>query len=203
MSRLRLAGVRFGPLTEVQLELAPGEIGWLTGPSGSGKTRILYLAAGLLAPEGGSVLLDGASPAPDKVAMLFQNPDYQLIASPVGEDIRFNAQSEETAREAERVTQCQDLAQCDPSALSPGQRRRVALAGALAAECPLLLLDTPFAGMGFEEAQLLCKAVRTFLKDRSTATLITGDPPDRTTSEKGWSVPNWSRSQSPGPIPIP
>lgn len=186
-----MTGVGFPPLSGIQLELAPGEIGWLQGRSGEGKTLVLYLAAGLVAPEAGSVYLEGAPPTPEKVAMVFQNPDYQLLGATAREDIDLNAFAPERSREAARATECEGLLEQSPSRLTPGQRRRVALAGALASGRPLLALDTPFAGMGSGEARALWEGIRGFLEGWDTTPLITGEPPPEVHPDRIWQVGNW------------
>jgi len=191
-----MSGVSLPPLGGIQLELPPGEVGWLQGPSGEGKTLVLYLAAGLVAPKTGSVHLEGAPPAPEKVAMVFQNPDYQLLGATAGEDIDLNAVDPEWAREAARATGCGDLLERSPSTLTPGQRRRVALAGALASGRPLLALDTPFAGMGSAESSALWQGIQGFLEGRDTTLLVTGEPPPGVQPDPVWQVGEWKEPPS-------
>ncbi len=198
-----MIGVGLPPLSGVQLALAPGEIGWLQGCSGEGKTLVLYLSAGLVVPESGSVYLEGGPPVPEKVAMVFQNPDYQLLGSNAGEDIGLNAPSPEWAREAARATGCADFLGHSPSALTPGQRRRVALAGALASGRPFLALDTPFAGMGSAEARALWQGIQGFLEDWDTTLLVTGEPPPGVHPDPVWQVGQWREPPTDSADPFP
>ena len=177
MTVLSLTDAGLGPLDGIRLALEEGERVWLRGPSGSGKSLLLYLAAGLLQPRNGSVSVNGGSPRPERVAMLFQNPDYQLLAPTVEADVALNAASTEAAEAAQAAAGCADLAQAAIGALSPGQRRKAALAGVLATEAPLVLLDTPFAGMDRAEAADLWSGLRAFFESRPTAVLGTGEPP--------------------------
>ena len=191
MTVLRFAGADFAPLGGMDLTLEAGERLWVQGASGSGKTLLLYLAAGLLYPRSGSVTLCGEPPRPDKVAMLFQNPDYQIIAPTVTADVRLNAASEEAAETALATTDCKHLADATIAGLSPGQRRRVALAGVLAAAPPLVLLDTPFAGMDRREADGLWAGVRAFAEGRTMTILATGPTPDSEPAETTVEVAQW------------
>ena len=189
MTALRLKAAGLGPLTGIQLDLGKGERAWLQGPSASGKTLVLYLAAGLLLPETGSVTLCGEPPRPGRIAMLFQNPDYQLIAPTVGADVRLNAASDE----AMHATGCAALSEASVTALSPGQRRRAALAGVLAARPALALLDVPFAGMGRAEAEGLWEPVAAFLAAHRIAVLATGEPPHPQHGDTTLVVAHWHK----------
>jgi len=193
VTALAMAAVEEGPLAGVDLELAPGQIAWLRGPSGSGKTLLLYVAAGLRVPAAGSVTVNGSQPGPGRAAMLFQNPDYQLLAATVGADVRLNAASPAAAAEALERTGSAAWAETGVTALSPGQRRITALAGVLATEAPLLLLDTPFAGMARGEAERLWSAARAFALERDAAVLATGEPPRDGPADPTLEVELWHR----------
>ncbi len=185
-----------GPLAGVDLRLESGRIGWVQGPSGSGKTLLLYLAAGLVEPARGRIRVDEAPPGPGRVAMLFQNPDYQLVATRVADDVAMGAEMAAVSP-ALAATGCNELADRPMDGLSPGQRRRVALAGVLAAAPPLVLLDTPFAGMGCREAAELWSAVRLFLVEQGCGVLITGEPPGEAPGDPVWDVTRWRSPSAP------
>ncbi|MEF8794291.1 ATP-binding cassette domain-containing protein [Thiohalorhabdus sp.] len=191
MTVLRFAGAGFPPLDGMDLSVGAGERLWLQGPSATGKTLALYLAAGLLNPRSGSVTVGDEPPRPGRVAMQFQNPDYQLLAATVRTDVQLNATSEETAEAALDITGCKSLADAALPGLSPGQRRRAALAGVLAAAPPLILLDTPFAGMDRTEAEELWAGVRTFAAGRALAILATGPAPVSEPEETTVEVAQW------------
>ena len=193
MTVLRFAGAGFGPLGDMDLSLAAGERLWLRGPAGSGKTLVLYLAAGLLHPRTGAVTVAGTAPGPGRVAMLFQNPDYQLLAPTVAADVRLNAASEETAGDALSAAGCEGLAEAALTRLSPGQRRRAALAGVLAAAPPVVLLDTPVAGMDRTESADLWAGIRAFAAGRGLAILATGPSPESDPPEPSLEVAQWRR----------
>jgi energy-coupling factor transporter ATP-binding protein EcfA2 len=186
-----MAGAGFGPLAGIDLSLNPGERLWLRGPAGSGKTLVLYLASGLLQPRQGSVSVGGKTPAPGRLAMLFQNPDYQLLAATVSEDVALNAASPESAAAAQEAAGCRSISDASLAELSPGQRRKAALAGVLAAEAPLVLLDAPCAGFDREEAGAVWSGVLDFLEKRQTAVLATGEPPLAGPADTTWEVAQW------------
>lgn len=153
-------------LSNVSLAVAPGERVCVLGPNGSGKSTLASVLCGLLAPDEGTVDLVGervmADGRPDFAAyrrarrslgLVFQNPDDQIVTTVVEEDVAFGPENlgvsagqigERVRRELARVAM-QDYAKADPTRLSGGQKQRVALAGALAMEPAVLVLDEPGA----------------------------------------------------------
>jgi energy-coupling factor transport system ATP-binding protein len=125
----------------------PGPGLWmLVGSNGSGKSTLLRLVAGLLQPSGGSIR-SGAKPA-----LVFQNPDHQLLLPSCGSDLQLALPRGLPPRERrDRVRQAlaqvglTDLRRRPIHTLSGGQKQRLAIAGALASEAGLLLLDEPTA----------------------------------------------------------
>ena len=163
------AGTPFeGPaLFDVNLEVKTGSYTALIGHTGSGKSTILQLLNGLLTPSSGSVLVDdieitAASINKDikqvrkKVGLVFQFAESQVFAETVLEDVAFGPQNFGVSKEeAERVAReklllvgiSEDLFVRSPFELSGGQMRRVAIAGILAVEPEVLVLDEPTAGL--------------------------------------------------------
>ena len=163
------AGTPFeGPaLFDVNLEVKTGSYTALIGHTGSGKSTILQLLNGLLTPSSGSVLVDdieitAASINKDikqvrkKVGLVFQFAESQVFAETVLEDVAFGPQNFGVSKEeAERVAReklllvgiSEDLFVRSPFELSGGQMRRVAIAGILAMEPEVLVLDEPTAGL--------------------------------------------------------
>lgn len=168
-----LRGVRFSydggatwALDGVDLDVAFGERVCLLGANGSGKSTLARLVAAISAPDGGTVELmglpcfsdgrpDGASyaEARSRISMVFQNPEDQIVTTRVADDVAFGPENlgwpperigAAVARELDRVSMA-DLAEADPTRLSGGQQQRVAIAGALAMEPDLLVLDEPGA----------------------------------------------------------
>lgn len=118
----------------------------LVGSNGSGKSTLLRLIAGLLQPDRGTIH------TPLQPAMVFQNPDHQLLMPTCGSDLQLGLPDPSSPEQAQqRVAQLlamvglQGLAMRPIHTLSGGQKQRLAIAGALAADATLLLLDEPTA----------------------------------------------------------
>jgi len=149
-------------LSDIHLDVQQGEFCGILGSNGSGKTTLLRLLDGMLKEFSGSVLLDGddirrLSPRQiyGKVGLVFQNPDEQLFAHSVYEDVAFGPRNmgfgeEQVALrvgEALEAVEMADLAAKDIHNLSYGQKKRVCIAGLLAMGHEILLLDEPTAGL--------------------------------------------------------
>jgi energy-coupling factor transport system ATP-binding protein len=118
----------------------------LVGSNGSGKSTLLRLIAGLLIPDHGRIH------TPLRPALVFQNPDHQLLMPTCGSDLRLGLPEHLSPREAGARIEAllegvglQGVAQRPIHTLSGGQKQRLAIAGALAADSTLLLLDEPTA----------------------------------------------------------
>jgi cobalt/nickel transport system ATP-binding protein len=131
------------------------------GPNGSGKTTMLFHILGLLKPSEGSVRVFGCDPSAQwreirrRIGVVLQNVDEQIIAPTVGDDVAFSprqygmpeAEVRERVDAALALLGIEELASRVPHALSGGEKRKVALAGALVIEPELLILDEPFEGL--------------------------------------------------------
>ena len=149
-------------LSDILLDVMPGEFCGILGSNGSGKTTLLKLLDGMIKDFNVTVLLDGdnirrLSPREiySKVGLVFQNPDDQLFAHSVYEDVAFGPRNmgydEESVRrlvaEALEAVEMTELAAKDIHNLSYGQKKRVCIAGLLAMGHEILLLDEPTAGL--------------------------------------------------------
>jgi cobalt/nickel transport system ATP-binding protein len=149
-------------MSEINLDIRRGEFAGILGSNGSGKTTLLKVMDGLIRNIRGSVLLDGADIrklAPKdiyrKVGLVFQNPDEQLFAPTVFEDVSFGPlnmgfSQEETGgmvRKALRDVEMEEFGGKAIHNLSFGQKKRVCIAGLLAMGHEILLLDEPTAGL--------------------------------------------------------
>lgn len=150
----------------VDLTVEAGELVGLVGPSQAGKSTLAQYLNGLYVPRVGRVVVDGTdtrAPGVDllalrqRVGLVFQYPEHQLFAETVGDDVAFGPRNlglppDEVDR---RVTAALAVVGLDPEvyrdryihALSGGQKRRVAIAGVLALEPKVLILDDPTAGL--------------------------------------------------------
>ena len=152
-------------LDSVSFQIFPGEFIGIIGHTGSGKSKLMQQLNGLLKPTSGSVLLDGQDIWSDKkltrqtrfrVGLVFQYPEYQLFEETVYKDIAFGPKNmglsgeeiDRRVREAAGfVGLTEDQLEASPFDLSGGQKRRVAIAGVIAMEPEVLILDEPTAGL--------------------------------------------------------
>jgi len=148
-------------LRGVSLHVHPGELVAVVGPNGSGKSTLGLLSNGLLAPNMGSVTVDGldstdASHTWDvrsSVGVVFQNPDNQIVGTVVEEDVAFGPENLGLPREEIRMRVDRALATVgltglerrEPHLLSGGQKQRLAIAGVLALDPRYMLFDEPTA----------------------------------------------------------
>lgn len=145
-------------LEGLDLSVEPGETLVVLGPTGSGKSTMLRVASGLLQPTSGRVEVDGERDVPrGRVGLVFQDPEAQLFADNVLDDVAFGPRnlglSEEEARRAAAEALLgvgldpEDIGSRSPLTLSGGEARRVAVAGVLAMRPRYLLLDEPSSGL--------------------------------------------------------
>ena len=153
-------------LDGVSFEVRDGEMLGVIGHTGSGKSTLLQHLNGLLKPESGEVYVDGQcltdgsvklSEIRRKVGLVFQYPEYQLFEETVAKDVAFGPRNTglEEDKIALRVKAAVDLVGLDydeicdvsPFELSGGQKRRVAIAGVIAMQPSVLILDEPTAGL--------------------------------------------------------
>ena len=153
-------------IRNVSLTIEDGEFIAVVGHTGSGKSTLVQHLNGLLKPTGGQILIDGEdlnAPGADrrrirqKVGLVFQYPEYQLFEETVAKDIAFGpknlglTEDEIDARVRRAMAHVHldydKYAQRSPFELSGGQMRRVAIAGVLAMEPKVLILDEPTAGL--------------------------------------------------------
>lgn len=148
-------------LQDINLTVRQGETIVFLGPSGCGKTTLLRLIAGLIEPDEGAILVNGAPPQPGiGSAMMFQS--FRLLPwKTVWENIAFAlphlSAKQCAAQVAKAIAQVglQRFADYYPAQLSGGMRQRVALARALVVEPELLLMDEPFASLDAQSRELM------------------------------------------------
>lgn len=189
------AGTPFeGPaLFDVNLEIKDGSYTALIGHTGSGKSTILQLLNGLLTPSVGSVTVNdieitATSVNKDikqvrkKVGLVFQFAESQVFAESVLDDVAFGPQNFGVSKEeAERLAReklllvgiSEDLFSRSPFELSGGQMRRVAIAGILAMEPEVLVLDEPTAGLDPAGRKELMEIFQGLHEDGMTIVLVT------------------------------
>lgn len=175
-------------LENLSLEVSAGEYIAVIGRNGSGKSTLAKLFNGLIKPDCGEIFVDGLSSADKKnefeirkrVGVVFQNPDNQLVASIVEDDIAFGPENLGINREeiGERIefalsaVGMQKFRHSSPSRLSGGQKQRIAIAGVLALKPQILVLDESTAMLdpqGREEVLAVVKK----LNQENGVTVIT------------------------------
>jgi energy-coupling factor transporter ATP-binding protein EcfA2 len=165
---------------DFSLRLRQGELTAILGPNGSGKTTLLKLFRGLLKPQQGELrVAPGAQPL--RIGFVFQNPDYQLFAEQVWEEVAFGPrQLGLDPREVqERVTtslakvNLLDRAQEDPFSLTKGRRQQLAVASVLALAPQVIILDEPTTGLDHQEQRDLLDLIRSLHQQGHTLVMVT------------------------------
>ena len=173
----------------VDLELWPGEIVAVVGRNGSGKSTLARLANGLLRPAAGQVFVGGLDTAVDetlwqvraRVGLLFQDPDTQIVGATVADDVAFGLENLGMARRdmvarVQRVLEAVGL-QAEGTVpvqlLSGGEKQRLALAGVLALEPRVLILDEPTSMLDRRMRLELKALIRPLVRQGSAVLWIT------------------------------
>jgi len=179
-------------LDGLDLTIARGRRLAILGPNGAGKTTLLLHLNGTLNPSAGRVLLDGTATGHSRAALaawrrrvglVLQDADDQLFAASVFEDVSFgplnlglsDAQATERIDQALAALGIADLAERPPHLLSFGQKKRVAIAGAVAMRPEILLLDEPTAGLDHHGALHLLAALERLAAEGTTLVFTSHD----------------------------
>lgn len=174
----------------VSLSIEKGEFIGIIGHTGSGKSTLVQMLNGLIQPTEGQVLLDGEDIWQNpkeirkvrfKVGMVFQYPEYQLFEETVYKDIAFGptnmGKSEQeidlAVRKAAEFTDLKpELLQKSPFDLSGGEKRRAAIAGVIAMDPEVLVLDEPTAGLDPMGRDVLLSQIVQYHKKRKNTILL-------------------------------
>ena len=172
-------------LKAVNMSIKEGEYISVLGHNGSGKSTLAKLLNLILIPTSGKIYIDGKDVSDEnlsedevfevrkKIGMVFQNPDNQIVATVVEEDVAFGAENLGLPREEIRrrvvnalnVVGMQDYARHAPHKLSGGQKQRISIARALARKPEILILDDSTSALDLATEARLQKALREELKD--------------------------------------
>jgi len=175
-------------LRDISLQIDAGEMVAVIGHNGSGKSTLAKLLAAILHPDSGEELVDGLRTDAkgedlwtirQRVGIVFQNPDDQLIANTVIDDIAFGPENlrlprfeiEERVQEAMQLLQLEQYADMAISELSIGQKQRVAIAGVLAMRPSYLLLDEPTTMISGQIAHNLLSTVQRLAQEHGIAVI--------------------------------
>ena len=177
-------------LRDVSLSIQRGEFVGLIGHTGSGKSTLIQHFNGLLKPTSGRVLFDGEDIWKDvkftreirfKVGLVFQYPEHQLFEETVYQDISFGPKNmglseEEIRARVERAAQFVGITDAElqksPFDLSGGQKRRAAIAGVIAMEPDVLILDEPTAGLDPSGRESILQNIRDYQAAQHAAVVM-------------------------------
>lgn len=177
-------------LDNVSFCVERGEFIGVIGHTGSGKSTLMQHLNGLLKPDGGSIALDGKDIWSDKaytrqcrfrVGLVFQYPEYQLFEETVYKDIAFGPKNmglkpdeiDRRVREAAALVGITDeQLQVSPFDLSGGQKRRVAIAGVIAMEPEVLILDEPTAGLDPDGREEILSNINAYRKAKNATIMM-------------------------------
>lgn len=177
-------------LHDVNIKIEQGEMIGLIGHTGSGKSTLIQHLNGLLKPTSGAVFYDGKDindsdfskkKLRSKVGLVFQYPGYQLFESTVIDDVKFGPKNigmdslkidMNSFQALKQVGIGEDLLDVSPLELSGGQKRRVAIAGVLAMEPEVLILDEPTAGLDPSGRDEILDLVAKLHKERNLTVIL-------------------------------
>lgn len=177
-------------IDNVDLTIEKGELVGIIGHTGSGKSTLISHFNGLLKPDSGKVLVDGVDIWKDKetlrqsrfkVGLCFQYPEYQLFEETVYKDIAFGPKNMKLSEKEikERVFKAAALAGVkgehlnkSPFDLSGGEKRRAAIAGVMAMEPEVLILDEPAAGLDPRGRKELIAMIREYRKQTGSTVVV-------------------------------
>lgn len=178
-------------LETIDLKLAAGEFVAIVGQNGSGKTTLAKQLTGLLKPSQGRIMVAGHDRAnlppaasAHEIGYVFQNPDHQIFAATVEEEVAFGPRNfgldpEEVARRTDEVLHAVNLDHArdrDPFMLSKGERQRLAVASILALRPRLLILDEPTTGLDYREQRRMMALVTELNRNGIAIVIITHTP---------------------------
>ena len=177
-------------IQDIDLSFRPGELVGLIGHTGSGKSTLIQHLNGLLKPSSGQVLFKGEDIWKDKkfthavrgrVGLVFQYPEYQLFEETCWKDIAFGPKNQgvtgneldaRVRRAAGFVGIGEELLEKSPFDLSGGQKRRVAIAGVIAMEPDVLILDEPTAGLDAAGRDSVLENIRAYQRAQNAAVIM-------------------------------
>ena len=181
---------RVTAINNVNISIEKGEFVGIIGHTGSGKSTLVQHLNGLLTPSSGEVLLDGKNineakitrrQSRFKVVLCFEYPEYQLFESTVYKDISFGPKNmglsedeidNRVKKAADFVGLKPDMLNKSPFDLSGGEKRRVAIAGVMAMEPEILILDEPSAGLDPRGRDMIADMISSYRKTTGSTVII-------------------------------
>jgi energy-coupling factor transporter ATP-binding protein EcfA2 len=195
LSLIQVEGVSFQyedqvVLDDVSFTIQPGDFLALLGQNGSGKSTLARLLNGLLTPTHGRIVVDGMdtrttsmNELAKRVGLVFQNPDHQIFADTVWEEVAFSAKNMGCSKDEIAVRVQESLAavglpfegsrDLDPFSLRKGERQRIAVASVLATRPTVLIVDEPTTGLDPDETDRMMAMIRQLNQQGHTIVMIT------------------------------
>lgn len=176
-------------IENINVDVEQGELVGIIGHTGSGKSTLVQHFNGILKPESGQIIVDGTDIWSDKkatrearfkVGLCFQYPEYQLFEETVFKDISFGPKNmqlsddeirDRVMRAAGYVGLKEELLEKSPFDLSGGEKRRAAIAGVIAMEPMVLILDEPTAGLDPKGRDKILNMIKDY-RDRTGSTVL-------------------------------
>ena len=177
-------------IEDINIEIEPGELVAVIGHTGSGKSTLIQHFNGLLKPQSGKVYVDGQDIWESKktlrasrfaVGLCFQYPEYQRFEETVYKDIAFGPKNMKLSEEeidrrvrdaARYIGVTDDMLEKSPFDLSGGEKRRVAIAGVMAMEPKILILDEPTAGLDPRGRDTILSLIRNYREETGRTVMI-------------------------------
>lgn len=177
-------------LNDVSFKVESGEFLGIIGKTGSGKSTLVKHLNGLLKPDSGKVIIDENDIWKNKktlkkarfdIGLCFQYPEYQLFAQTVLEDIAFgpinmgksDKEAMDLAKSSAKIMKIdENILEKSPFELSGGQKRRVAIAGIIAMDPKVLVLDEPFASLDPESVEELSDLLKDYIKNKDKTIVV-------------------------------
>ena len=187
-------------LDDVNLKINAGEFVAIIGTNGSGKSTLAKHFNALLIPTEGKIFVDGADTSDEKnflrirqnVGMVFQNPDNEIVAAIVEDDVAFGPENlgvapEEIRRRVDsalEVVNMSEYKKFSPAKLSGGQKQRIAIAGVLAMRTKIIVFDEPTAMLDPQGRREILNTVQKLHSEGLTIIYITHFPEEAAQAEK-------------------
>ena len=174
-------------VSDLSLQIEQGSFTSIIGHNGSGKSTLAKLIVGLLRPNSGEIFIDGVlleeksiNDIRKKVAIVFQNPDNQFIGATVEDDIAFGLENRQIPskdmpgiiNKYATFVKMNDFLKKEPTTLSGGQKQRVAIAGALALQPEILILDEATAMIDAKGKKEIFEVIKTMREENPGLTII-------------------------------
>jgi biotin transport system ATP-binding protein len=165
----------FYALDDVSFELENGCCAIIAGANGSGKSVLMSIIAGLESPSSGTVQTSAG------VGLVFQEPDAQILGETPKEDVAFGPRNKGLSKnecksrveKALAETGLAHKADFPARSLSGGEKRRLAAAGIMAMDCPIIIFDEPYANMDFQGVVQANRLIKKLLADGKTVIILT------------------------------